>query len=137
MGFVGAWPQNINISAVANQMRIGLNSFTGDLSTTIGAVAIFNIRLNSFTEFSNFQFISTNLANIAADINNLDQTSVDGLFAALNTYFSTHTPIKNFNITIDGGTNASPTGGSSNTDIVNLRDVIYPAAGFTFSATIN
>lgn len=67
----------------------------------------------------------------------LPVAQVDNIFSILNTFFSANAPIKNLSVNTSGGTNASPTGGSSNTDLVNLRDVEYPNAGFTFTATIN
>jgi hypothetical protein len=135
--FTGIWPPNINLQGVSNQFNIQSNSFTGELSTKIAGVTTHNIQSNSFTSVTNFDFISTNLQFVVWISNALDQTTVDSLFAALNTYFSTHTPTKNLAVSTNGGTSASPTGGSSNTDLVNLRDVIYPAAGFIFTATIN
>lgn len=67
----------------------------------------------------------------------LSQASVDGIYSSLNTFFSSNTPIKNLSVRTDLGTNAIPTGGSSNIDIVNLDTVVYPNAGFDFIYAIN
>jgi len=66
----------------------------------------------------------------------LSQASVDSIFSYLNTFFSSTTPIKSLDVQLNGGTNASPTGGANNADILNLIS-IYNAAGFTFTYTIN
>ena len=66
----------------------------------------------------------------------LDLTSVDNIFAKLNTYFTANTPTADLTVNLNGGTSASPTGGASNTDIVNLQS-IFSGAGFTFTFNIN
>lgn len=63
-------------------------------------------------------------------------TDVDEIFSYLNTYFSSTTPTSDLDVQLQGGTNGSPTGGASNTDIVNLLSV-FTAAGFTFTYNIN
>ena len=67
----------------------------------------------------------------------LPQAEVDEIFSFLNTFFSSNTPIKNLTVRTNGGTNASPTGGAANTDIVNLDTVVYPATAFDFIYSIN
>ena len=67
----------------------------------------------------------------------LNLVSVNEIFSTLNIYFSANAPTGNLSVNVGSGTNASPTGGASNTDLVNLRDVVYPNAGFTFTAIIN
>jgi hypothetical protein len=67
----------------------------------------------------------------------LNLATVDNLFSSLNTYFSANAPIKDLAVNTSAGTNASPTGGAANTDIVNLDTVVYPNAGFDFTFTIN
>lgn len=57
---------------------------------------------------------------IDASGNALNQRSVDQIFSKLRAYFNTVTPTANLYINISGGTNAAPTGGWSNPDIVAL-----------------
>lgn len=92
-----------------------------------------NTNLVTLTQGSYTAFLRTyNASNCA-----LNLSSVDSLFADLNSFFSVTAPGDSLTVDVSGGTNASPTGGSSNTDLVNLRDVVYPAAGRTFTAIIN
>ena len=67
----------------------------------------------------------------------MNLTSVDNLYAALNTFMSANAPTNNLDVKTDGGTSSSPTGGASNTDIVNLDTVVYPATAFDFTFAIN
>lgn len=66
----------------------------------------------------------------------LGLTSVDSIFSSLNTFFSANTPVNDLDVSTEGGTNSAPTGGSSNTDIVNLLSV-FSGAGQTFTYSIN
>jgi hypothetical protein len=63
-------------------------------------------------------------------------TNVNNLFLNLDTYYSLVTPVRNVTVTINGGTNASPTGGVLNTNIVNLK-ANFITAGFVFTVLIN
>lgn len=66
----------------------------------------------------------------------VDVAYIDAIYAKLNTYYSSHTPTKNLTINTAGGTNAAPTGGDTNTDIVNLQS-IFSGAGKTLTITKN
>jgi hypothetical protein len=67
----------------------------------------------------------------------LSVSGIDEIFASLNTFFSANTPTVNLTVNANGGTNQPPTGGQTNTDIVNLDTVVYPNAGFDFIFNIN
>lgn len=67
----------------------------------------------------------------------LNLTSVDLFFEAMDDWFSVNAPTANLVAATNLGTSASPTGGSSNTNLAHLRDVVYPAASKTFTALIN
>jgi len=67
----------------------------------------------------------------------LNLASVDGLYESLDTYMSANAPTADLTVQTQGGTNATPTGGSYNENIVHLRDTVYPGETQTFTATIN
>jgi hypothetical protein len=66
----------------------------------------------------------------------LDVATVDSIFAKLNAWYTLHPPTANLIVNVEGGTNASPTGGGSNSDILNLIS-IFATAGKVFSYLIN
>jgi len=79
----------------------------------------------------NRQFTTFNAGSCA-----LNLATVNDILAKLNTWFSANTPTSNLTVTLNGGTNSSPTGGTSNTDIVNLQS-IFGAAGKTLFIFVN
>lgn len=90
----------------------------------------------SITDIDGYAFIHTNALDYNLSNCSLSLASVNGLFQNLNNYFSSNAPIKNLFVNISGGSNASPTGGINNTDIVSLGD-IYLANSKFLSITIN
>jgi len=66
----------------------------------------------------NRQFTTVDFHNCA-----LNTVYVDAIFAKLNAWYSTHTPTAGLTIELSGGTNSRPTGGNSNTDLVNLQSI--------------
>lgn len=93
-----------------------------------------NSSLTSITLGINY--VTTGISQILINICNLSIPSVDDIFSKLNTYFSSNTPIKDLTVNTSGGTNGIPTGGASNTDILNLAS-IFTGAGYLFTAIIN
>lgn len=81
-------------------------------------------------------YYTTGLSILRVEGCALTQTTVNSLFSSLNAFFSVNTPIKNLTVYANAGTNASPTGGHSNTDIVALV-AKFTASGFTFTYLIN
>lgn len=73
---------------------------------------------------------------IDAHGNALNQSSVDNLFKKLATYYLTHTPTANLYIDVSGGTNASPTGGGNNADIIAI-DAAFSSANKIFTLLTN
>jgi hypothetical protein len=67
----------------------------------------------------------------------LNETSVNAILSKLNSDLTSTPPTSNLDLRLEGGTNSSPTGGDSNADLENLRDVIFPGSGFTFTYAIN
>jgi len=130
-------------------------------STNVSSYLIFRscnltdtLDLSSFTSITNYEMQSnaitaitwsstpfnTGASLIRFDNNALTVAEVDEIYSELNTFFTdggANDPIKNLTVETDAGTNGTPTGGSSNTDIVQLRDTDFPNAGFTFTANIN
>ena len=125
-----------NVNTIAD-LRHVINSITSiDLSNVILSnqyLAFLNSALTSIS----MPGYTTAVSNIDINGCGLDLTTVNSWLSSLNTFMSSNAPISNLSLNLSGGTNASPTGGASNTDLVNLRDVVYPNAGFTFTATIN
>jgi hypothetical protein len=72
-----------------------------------------------------------NARNCAIDI-----STVDDIFAKLDTYYSSNTPISNITVYADQGTNSPPTDCSMNSNIVHLTS-IFNGAGRTFTYYIN
>jgi len=66
----------------------------------------------------------------------LNLASVNAVLSKLNTYYSSHAPTQNLTLTLNGGTNSSPTGGVFNTDLLNLQSV-FTSAGKIFNYSIN
>ena len=110
---------SIDLSAITTYSRLKLND---------------NINLSSFTLPAGYATVMNtyNVSNCA-----LGTTIINSIFSTLNTFFSLNAPVNNLIVDAGGGTNGSPTGGASNADLVNLRDVVYPNAGFTFTEGIN
>lgn len=124
---------NSNNAGIFSVDRCNLNTL--DLSNwTVSSRLV--LHTNSLTSLI-LPNITVGLSEYLVYENSLPLSAIDLIFSSLNTYFSTNTPIKDLTVNTSGGTNASPTGGSSNTDIVNLDTVVYPNAGFDFIYTIN
>jgi hypothetical protein len=83
-----------------------------------------------------FPTVTVELSLVRFDDCALPISDIDAVFAYLNTFFSSNTPIKDLTVNFSGGTNGVPTDGALNTDIVNIKS-IFTAAGFVFTATIN
>jgi uncharacterized protein (TIGR02145 family) len=66
----------------------------------------------------------------------LNLTSVNDIFYKFNVWYTANSPASNAIINTSGGGNISPTGGMSNTDIVNIK-AIFATAGKDASITIN
>jgi hypothetical protein len=79
---------------------------------------------------------STGLYDYDVNGGALPVSEVDEIFSSLNTFFSSNTPTRDLDVDTSGGTNGSPTSGSSNTDIANLV-TLFNNAGHTFTYTIN
>lgn len=125
---------NPSSSAAFRVFSNNLSSLNLTSWTMSGNIQVYdNPSLTTFT----MPTYTTTLANYWAGSCALNLTTVDLIFSSLNTFFSSNAPTVNLNVQTHGGTNASPTGGASNTDLVNLRDVVYPNAGKTFTANIN
>jgi len=79
----------------------------------------------------NRQFTNIDFHNCA-----LNTASVDAIFAKLNAWYSAHTPTADLSIILNQGTNARPTGGTSNTDLVNLQ-ANFTGAGKFLSVSLH
>jgi hypothetical protein len=91
-----------------------------------------NINLNSL-KLPNFlgAFTTFDCSNCA-----LDQTSINNIYSKLDAYYSVNTPKSALTIATQGGTNAAPTMGSSNTNIVHLQS-LFSTAGKTLTINKN
>ena len=99
-----------------------------------------SLNLSGFTNlggitygYNNTGLITLTMPTINKQFTNIDfhgcalnQTSVDNLLAALDAYYSAHPPTANLSVAIQAGTNASPTGGSSNTNWVHILSIFTP-----------
>ena len=68
----------------------------------------------------------------------LSRSQVDKILSNLNISMIKNPPTSDLTLDLSGGTNASPTGGLNNSDLVNLRDIIFPiSGGFLCKVKIN
>jgi len=102
-----------------------------------GAINSLNMSSNaSLNIFRGFNWIRTTTTTVNFQYCSLDVESIDNILAALNAYFSANAPTTNLTLTLNGGTNAAPTGGNDNTDAVNLQ-AVFTAAGQTLTYVHN
>lgn len=113
------------------------NLTTLDLSSWTSATFIRYSGNSNLVTVTSPTSYNTALTSVNGSLCAMNLASVNEVFSKLNTFMSANAPTADCIVLVNGGTNASPTGGSSNTDLVNLRDVVYPNAGFTFTANIN
>ncbi len=140
----------LNISSNSLLSSIVFSGSNGTLSDfRINSNNLTSIDLSSFT-FSNLlqSYNNSNLSVIALPSYTsafnllqvydcaLDQTTVDSVLSDLNSLFSINTPTDDLIIQLYGGTNASPTNGDSNADILSLT-TLFINAGYTFTYSIN
>ena len=114
--------------------KVRLSSLTNfDISPVTGAINSLDFSSNTLlASFAGYNWINTSTTSVNFQSCALNQSSIDAILSALNNYFSSHTPTNNLTLTINGGTNAAPTGGNSNTDAVNLQS-IFTAGGKTLT----
>lgn len=96
------------------------------LFKTEGNSLLTSISLPTLYAFSEF-----NVKNCSLNI-----STVDSIFAKLNTWYSTHDPSFNLIIDAGGGGNSWPTDGSSNTNIIAIK-AKFALTAFDVSITIN
>lgn len=111
---------------------------------------ITSLNLNTYTVESEIRgFLLQNLVNYtpptdyglgltlnAVQTAALNQTSVNLFYTAMDTWYSANVPTANLLAATNLGTSASPNGAGL-AALVNLRDVVYPNAGFTFTPLTN
>ena len=137
---------NNNLASFIPSTEANICSIIVLVSTSLPFIDMSNYKLTALANFSSNPLLTTiiqgggfgsSLSDYLCEDCALSVTSVNNIFSALNTAMSAVAPTNDLTCDVSGGTSASPTGGSSNTDLVNLRDVVYPNAGFTFTALIN
>jgi len=123
----------------STQLYFNENNFIGTFGNLdisgFPNLGLFRVQVNSITTIPT-TFNSNLLTSIDATGCALTQTNVDALFANLNIFYTTNTPTRNVTVAISGGTNATPTGGASNTDIVNIK-ANFVTAGYVCTITTN
>jgi len=121
--FTGMYIDNCNLTGAMDLSNLNISN-------------IFQINENpNLTSLILNDFINDFLRIYANDCS-LNQASVDGVFAKLNTYYTSNEPTRGLTVNIQDGTNMPPTDGSSNSDILNLES-IFSGAGQTLTITIN
>lgn len=111
-GFTGTFPSFLN-------------------NTVLTTFTIGNCSCTSLTDFPANKFTS-----VGAQNNALDSISVDLILHQLNVAFTASAPTANLSVSLNGGTNASPTGGNANTDIVSLN-AIFATTTYLLTISIN
>lgn len=135
---------NSNLSILTPPISASLTQFVA-FGCNFTTIDLSNYTLSNKLDLSsNIGLTSFNLPNITSAINTynisncaLNLTTVDNIFSNINTYMSANAPTNDLTVNTSGGSNAIPTGGAANTDIVNLDTIVYPNAGFNFTALIN
>jgi hypothetical protein len=107
-----------------------------DLSTLTGINGDLRVYSNANDTALVFPTLTGQFTTIDAHNNALNQNSVDQLFIKLDAWYTAHAPTANLSINVGGGTNASPTGGSANVNIVHLN-AIFNAVPKLLSITKN
>lgn len=124
--FSGVLP-SFNLCVLLTDFRCFTNQFSGALPnfnscTSLITFSCHNNQFTSITGIPNAKMTICNLYN-----NALDQVSVDLVFYQLDTIFSASAPTSNLAVNINLGTNASPTGGMINTNIIHLGNIFTSA----------
>lgn len=142
-GYLGIANTNItqilfNNTVKSCQLDLYNNGFTSlDLSsfdTVIG-----RLRLQDNSNLVNLIApigFSTDMYQLSANGDALNIASIDGLLGNLNTYFSANTPTSDLILDLSNGTNASPTNGLNNADLLNLIS-IYQNTAYALIYSIN
>jgi hypothetical protein len=134
----------INTTAIINptsttiwsSYQANVNATKFDLSSLSNIGAQLNIYSNANDTALILPTLNKQFTTIDAHGNALNQSSVDNLLAKLDTWYTSHPPTSNLTINIGSGTNAAPTGGNSNVNIVHLN-AIFNAVPKLLSITKN
>ncbi len=128
----------ITLSGTLNDFRgnaSGVPRLSGNLSGILlpATCTIFYVDSQDFTGLPRGEFVGINSTGFYFSANNCLSAEIDSFLAYVDTYFSTHTPIKNATYTLNGAGMGIPSaaGLASRTSIQGK----YTAAGFT--ATIH
>ena len=116
---------NLDVSALSfgwNDWQPGTYVFKTSNNSLLTSISL-PTNIFSFTEF--------NVKNCS-----LNLSTVDDIFAKLNTWYSVNDPSFNLIIDAGGGGNSSPTAGWSNTDLVSIQNK-FNTSPFDVSITIN
>lgn len=130
---------NVSNHTFTNSISINSNSLLTSLTLPSSASTPATLNFNANTNLvsvSVVNLISTNLRTMNFFGGALNLTAVDTILSDLNTYFSSNTPTKDLDLFLNSGTNSSPTGGASNTDLLNLIS-IYSGASKILTYFIN
>ena len=129
-GFLYAYNNNITQilhkdSSSPLEYRVFGNDLTGTLDVS-GLTGLYN----RFYGYGNENLSRILLPDFSDEWNDfdvkdcsLDQFTVDDIFAKMNTFYSSTVPTQALIIETNGGNNAIPTDGSSNSDILNLETI--------------
>ena len=112
------------------------NLITLDLTNLINIGGGFSAMYNSNLTTILLSTINKPFAYFDARECDLNQVTVDDIFAKLDEYYSSNLPIDELCVWVDGGTNSSPTDCSMNANIVHLQS-IFDLAGQSFEYLIN
>lgn len=137
---------NSNLTSILNptssQVFETYQAYSCNLTGTLDVSGLTGLG-GSFYSYSNSGLVDILLPTLTQDITSfrshncaLSQTTVDDVFSKLNTYYTSNSPSDDLLVEINGGTNAIPTDGASNSDITNLSS-IFTGAGHTFTYYIN
>ena len=127
-----------NVSSMFNYFVIAYCDLTGtlDVSALTGLSDVFSVSNNANLTDILLPTFADAVSFFEARNCSLNTTTVNDIFAKFNTYYTANPPDVSSWIWVDGGTNASPAGGYSNGDIVNLYS-IFTGLGLDVSILIN
>jgi hypothetical protein len=114
-----------------NTLNTEVNLKNHNIPTIFDYIAIGS----NYESLDGYLFLNTGLSNCNFSGNKMPISVINTILSTFNTYFSTHTPIKNLTLNLSGTLMGIPTGGASNTDLLGIL-ASYTAAGYVATIVI-
>lgn len=120
---------------ISSYLATGLKLSSLDLST-LKLTGVLRVTSQSTLLSVTIPTLTAQFTEFNFSANALNRASIDAFFSKLNTFYMSNAPTVNLTVNTSLGTNAVPTGGANNTDILSLT-TIFTNAGKVFSYSIN